>query len=166
MSHFNLKSLTFYGVMIGSVLLLFKIVSTYGENNLQAQPNIAGDYKIATQDLPECLRSNNVVLNVEQSGVFLFSKLLVTPKNVSSEENNSSIVSLDGKMNNGELSLSGKLSNLSDCQQQTNNSLIKIQGKKQDRMLSGTIAWNINDPGASFSAQLQEPPEEQTDKKH
>jgi hypothetical protein len=33
MNHLSLKSLAFYGVAIGSVALLFKVVSAYGETN-------------------------------------------------------------------------------------------------------------------------------------
>jgi hypothetical protein len=36
MSHFNAKTLSFYGIAIGSVLLLFKTVSAYGETKLKA----------------------------------------------------------------------------------------------------------------------------------
>ena len=36
MNHLSLKSLAFYGIAIGSVALLFKVVSAYGETNLKA----------------------------------------------------------------------------------------------------------------------------------
>lgn len=37
-SHFSPKSLLFYGTMIGSVAILFRVVSGYGEANLKAPP--------------------------------------------------------------------------------------------------------------------------------
>lgn len=58
MSHFNLKSLAFYGVAIGSVLVLFKTVTAYGESNLKAPDKIGGIYRLEAQNLPECIFLN------------------------------------------------------------------------------------------------------------
>jgi hypothetical protein len=44
MSHFNVKSLIFYGTAICSVVTLFTIVTAYGEANLKASRPIDGDY--------------------------------------------------------------------------------------------------------------------------
>ncbi|QFS47250.1 hypothetical protein GXM_04740 [Nostoc sphaeroides CCNUC1] len=53
MNHFNLKSLIFYGVAISSVLVLFKTVTVYGENNLKAPPAINGRYRLTlSENLP------------------------------------------------------------------------------------------------------------------
>jgi hypothetical protein len=68
MNHLSLKSLAFYGVAIGSVALLFKVVSAYGETNLKAAPAIGGSYRFDAKSLPECLKSDSLVLTIEQSG--------------------------------------------------------------------------------------------------
>ena len=76
MSHFNLKSLAFYGIAISSVVVLFKVVTAYGETNLKAPPPIGGPYRISAQNLPGCLKADTLVLNIKQSGIYLFGSLL------------------------------------------------------------------------------------------
>jgi hypothetical protein len=68
MNHFNLKSLSFYGIAIASVLGLFKIVTLYGETRLQASPPIAGTYRLTGSD--SCL-GRDTRLAIEQSGIYL-----------------------------------------------------------------------------------------------
>lgn len=61
---------------ISSVVVLFKVVTAYGETNLKAPPAIGGPYRISTQNLPGCLKANRLVLNIKQSSIYLFGSLL------------------------------------------------------------------------------------------
>ncbi|NJK77025.1 MAG: hypothetical protein HC786_17625 [Richelia sp. CSU_2_1] len=58
MNHLSFKSLVFYGMAIGSVSLLFKVVTACGETNLKAPPAIAGNYRFEPKSLPEWLKSD------------------------------------------------------------------------------------------------------------
>jgi len=68
MSHFNFKSLTFYGIAITSVLALFKVVTAYGESNLNASTSINGRYRLSYTQ-PNCRQANALLLTIEQSGI-------------------------------------------------------------------------------------------------
>jgi hypothetical protein len=78
MSHFNLKSLVFYGTMIGSVLILFKVVSNYGENSLKAPVNISGTYRFNEISINDCLKNKTLELIIQQSGRYLGGTLNLT----------------------------------------------------------------------------------------
>jgi hypothetical protein len=110
MNHFNFKSLTFYGIAIGSVLLLFKTVSAYGETNLKAPPKINNYYRLVVVDkIPNCEKPEKLILNIQQSGIYLNASLL--PANTDSESLNSYVNkdSLSGIFTNQQLNLSGKV---------------------------------------------------------
>ena len=106
MNHFNLKSLTFYGVAITLVLVLFKTVTVYGENNLKAPPPINGRYRLTlSENLPNCEKSDTLTLNIQQSGIYLNASVLPANANVDTDEKHS----LAGIFRNQQLNLSGKV---------------------------------------------------------
>ncbi len=176
MSHFNLKSLAFYGVAIGSVLVLFKTVTAYGESNLKAPAKIGGVYHLEAQNLPECLRAQDLVVNIEQSGIYLFGDLSSKSETEAEEKNKSDRlhVPLEGRFSESGLSVSGKLNKLNSCQQLASASAkdaFAITGKvedtpaevstgwrdvREDKIFSGKIAWNNNFPDTAFTARLDE----------
>ncbi|MGL5875365.1 MAG: hypothetical protein ACRC2R_23895 [Xenococcaceae cyanobacterium] len=161
MSHFNLKSLAFYGVAIGSVLVLFKGVTAYGESNLKAPDKIGGVYRLETQNLPDCLRSQDLVVHIEQSGIYLFGDLSEKSETETDAKNESDRlhVPLEGKFRESGLSVSGKLNKLNSCQQlasANDKDAFAITGKVEDKIFSGKIAWNNNFPDTSFTAKLDE----------
>ncbi|MDM9382195.1 hypothetical protein QUB80_15940 [Chlorogloeopsis sp. ULAP01] len=131
MHHFNFKSLSFYSIAIGSVLLLFKTVTTYGEKNLQAPPQINGHYRIVlTEKLSPCNQSNPILLNLYQSGIYLNGFL--SSANTSTEK--LSAVSqanqyLTGKYQNSTASLSGQVSDSVLC----NNANIETQANTKQK---------------------------------
>ena len=107
MNHFNIKSLAFYGVAISSVLLLFKTVSVYGENNLKAPPPVNGRYRLTlAENLPNCEKSATLTLNIEQWGIYLNASILPANANPDTDEKHS----LAGIFKNQQLNLSGKVS--------------------------------------------------------
>lgn len=168
MNHFNWKSLAFYGTMIGSVLLIFKVVTAYGETQLKAAPNISGSYHLTAQNLPDCLKSDDLTLTIEQSGIYLFGNLSLTSQGNKQTNAHNPKIALDGKLREQKLSLSGKIDQLARCQQlATANSadLLQIQGSKEGKNLIGKMTWNSASPEVTFTAQLDESQTQQEEEK-
>ncbi|MEH2299909.1 MAG: hypothetical protein V7K88_13005 [Nostoc sp.] len=106
MNHFKFKSLAFYGVAIILVLLLFKTVTVYGENNLKAPPPVNGRYRLTlSENLPNCEKSDTLTLNIQQSGIYLNASVLPANANADTDEKHS----LAGIFRNQQLNLSGKV---------------------------------------------------------
>lgn len=79
MPKLKFKTLAFYTTVISSVLLLFKIVTAYGENNLKAPIAISRRYRLTNlENLPNCQKPDTLMLNIQQSGMFLNGSLLST----------------------------------------------------------------------------------------
>jgi hypothetical protein len=168
MNHFSPKSLAFYGTMIGSVLVLFNIVSAYGEANLKAPPKVSGNYKLTSSDLPNCLRSENLTLAIEQSGRYIAGELSLSPQTIATPENTSPGVEsssekkgtkenivLSGLMLSQPFTLSGKTALLGPCPAATSLEEIHLQLQFQDKNLSGQLHWsNI---AVNFTAKKLEP---------
>jgi hypothetical protein len=129
MSNHHLNHLAFYGIAISSVLVLFKVVSTYGERNLQAPLYVDGLYQMEESRLPSCLKGKDVKLDIEQSGIYLFGNLFV--------ENQA--IPLSGDLHQQQLNLVGKSKSLGDC----------LQRKEQLLTLGGDI------DGTEISLNLQ-----------
>lgn len=107
--HSNFKSLIFYAIAISSVLVLFKIVTAYGEKNLKAPPQINNRYLLLlAEKLPTCSKLEPLTLNIHQSGIYLSGFLSPTnartPKNSAANEINPF---LSGKYQNQTVNLSG-----------------------------------------------------------
>lgn len=146
MHHFNLKSLTLYGTMIGSVFLLFKLVSAYGENQLIAPPKISGDYLIQLKNPPKCLQNKDLTLTIEQSGIYLFAALSPggsNPKNVKPQ--------LNGNLNNQQFILSGTPSQFLNCPP----SFLQINGTLKKQTLLGQIQGEALPNPVLFKASLK-----------
>jgi hypothetical protein len=161
MSHFNVKTLSFYSIAIGSVLLLFKVVSTYGETKLNAAPNIDGSYQfLQAQDLPDCLQGQQLKLNIEQSGIYLFGNLEVAllgkttgvydNRAVQLQSKPGSVVKipLSGDLKDHQVIMSGK-GNVPGCEAQLQ---LAIQGKHENHNLVGQIKDNLSQTEGTFSA--------------
>lgn len=160
MSHFNLKSLAFYGTAIGSVVVLFTAVTAYGNNHLKAPPAVDGRYRLDAENLPGCLKGLPLVLTIQQSGEYLGGYLL--PGDIVEKKLTQRKVSLAGNLHNQQLSLSGYVPGITRCKKGT---AIMIQGELQDKTLVGQIAVNSIPQPTEFTAQ-EEPPEAQTGNQH
>lgn len=134
-SHFDLRSLLFYGTAIGFVLILFSAASAYGEKNLQAPRRIDGNYPLKMQVPAECLKSKPVNLLLQQSGVFLTGELLPTDAADQAIRIAQERPSLSGRWSNDELILSGRLGRDWNC-----NADVKITGKLNQNSLTGTLS--------------------------
>jgi hypothetical protein len=166
MSHFNLKSLTFYGVAIAAVVILFNVVTAYGKANLKAQPKIDGRYRISAENLPGCLKSDALLLNIKQSGIYLNGSILPAQKNTQLETLAEEKPSLNGELSHPKLSLSGSLPWVSSCNNaavQANASghplSVKIQGIVQGETLTGQITLSSMPMAAEFTAGRETPVE-------
>jgi hypothetical protein len=135
MNHFKFKSLAFYGVAISSVLLLFKTVSVYGENNLKAPLPVNGRYLLTlSENLPNCEKSDTLTLNIQQSGIYLNASVL--PANAKADTDGKH--SLAGIFKNQQLNLSGKVGRSILC---------NIPRPQNDPLNSVTIQMQLVDKG-------------------
>jgi len=151
--HFSSKMLIFYGCAIGSVTLLFSLATAYGEANLKAPDLMDGRYPLSTASLPDCVQAESLMLNIQQSGVFLTGSLL---PNTVSEENIQMAhdrPSLTGNWRNQQLSLSGPVSYLPNCK-----GTISIQGIINRNSLKGTLRLSSDASEVPFSAKREAPP--------
>lgn len=151
MSHFNLKSLIFYGVAIGSVVVLFKVVTAWGESSLKAAPPIDGRYSINAKNLPGCLQAEALVLEIQQSGIYLNASLLPSNKPVQSQTTVKTKPSLTGKFSNQKLSISGAVPQLKSC----HNQFLSLQGIVEGNILKGQINLNSMPNAVNFTAQKE-----------
>lgn len=161
MNHFNFKSLAFYGVAIASVLILFKVVTAYGETNLKAPVPISGSYRMKlAQNLPNCPKSSELLLDIQQSGIYLNASLL--PANVNAQQVRSSekSPSLTGKISNQQLSLAGTVPNSTFCNNQPQQ--VNIQSLLQGENLTGKLTLNTIPQQIAFTAQRLAPTQEQS----
>jgi len=169
MSHFNFKSLTFYGIAIGLVLVLFEVVTAYGESNLKAPAPIDGRYRLSYQK-PNPLKLNALVLTIQQSGIYLNGSLLPAQTNAqptSAEE----ILSLTGQMRNQQLSLTGTVPRsifynntvsqaaASNRPKDNSPSSIRLQSRVQGETLEGQITVSGIPEVIGFTAQKEIPAE-------
>lgn len=153
MNHFKPKSLIFYAVAIGAVVVLFNRVTAYGNRNLKASQNIEGHYPIRATNLPQCLNSDALALQLQQSGVYLVGSLTDRPHDPAPSAE--AKPTLTGEWRGGQLSLKGPFKNKA-CPKDTQ---VAIAGSIRQSTLDGQL--NINaEPPVRFSAQRQ--PEPQT----
>jgi hypothetical protein len=155
MSHFSAKTLSFYGIAIGSVLLLFKTVSAYGETKLNAPPHIDGSYQfLQTENLPTCLQDKQLKLEVEQSGVYLFGNLEVAPSHaVQPKSALGELVEIpfSGNFQDNQIIMSGtgKVANCNSPVQLT------VMGKQEQENLVGQIKDDVATTEGAFVAKFQ-----------
>jgi hypothetical protein len=144
------KSLIFYGVAIAFVLVLFKVVTAYGESSLKAPTSINGRYRLYTQN-PNCLKSNALILAIQQSGIYLNGSLLPASTDVQQLTTAEQKPSLTGVMSNNQISLAGRVPSLVLCNNtvaaQTSDRLpnnspssVKIQSQVQGETLEGKMS--------------------------
>lgn len=169
---FNWKSLVFYTVAISSVAVLFKVVTAYGETNLKAPPPITGGYRFSAENLPGCLKSNKLLLQIQQSGIYLNASLLPVDGNVESEKIGAEEKpSLFGKWQNQKLLLSGSLPHVTACNQSVNqteggDNLVKIEGTVEGETLKGKISLSSTSEVVDFTAQKETPVKLEKKKEH
>ncbi|WRH65273.1 MAG: hypothetical protein RSE13_15235 [Planktothrix sp. GU0601_MAG3] len=150
-NHFNLKSLAFYGTMIGSVLILFKGVTVYGETKLKAPITIGGDYSIEFDTPPQCLKDKDLTLKIEQSGIYIFANLVLekSPDNLDK-------IALSGKFKEPKMTLSGISNPLLFCSSDLsqNPNQLTLTGEFKDKLFKGQIQDQTLSNPINFTATL------------
>lgn len=150
MTHFNVKSLTFYSVAIAAVLILFKTVTTYGEANIKAPPTIDGKYRLVLSPNADCPKPEPLLLTIQQSGIYVTGFLLplkTNAKEVRSAEKNPA---LTGRLQNQQLSLSG-IADVTRCNSYnaatpSASTLIKLSTQIQPALQGQIMLSNIATP--------------------
>ncbi len=155
-NHFKIQSLMFYGIAIGSVLILFKVVSAYGETNLKAPTSIDGFYRLTlAQNLPNCPKSSNLILDIQQSGIYLNGSLLPASSNAQQTRSGEKRPSLSGKISNQQLNLAGTVPISTFCNSQSQQ--VSIQSLVQGENLTGKLSLNKIPREFKFTAQRLPP---------
>ncbi len=155
-SHFNVKSLIFYAVTIASVLLLFNVVTTYGENNLKASKTIGGSYRLSfTNSLPGCPQIAPLILQIDQSGTYINATVLKPAKNVQTLMSAEEKPTLTGLFKEQQLTLTGKVAKSVLCgfPQESGERAIAINSKIDGDKLVGEIAINGEATKTLFTAE-------------
>lgn len=161
MNHFNFKSLAFYGVAIASVLILFKVVTAYGETNLKAPAPISGSYPMKlAQNLPNCPKSSELILDIQQSGIYLNGSLLPAKVDAQQARSSEKRPSLTGKISNQQLTLAGTVPKSTFCNNQPQQ--VNIQSLVQGENLAGKLTLNTIPKQIAFTAQRLAPAQEQS----
>ncbi|MBD2690401.1 hypothetical protein [Anabaena catenula] len=156
-NNFNFKSLAISGIAIASVLVLFKTVTAYGENNLRATSLINSRYRLTlAKNLPNCEKGNSLILNIQQSGIYLNASLLPPQANADTKKQ----FPLSGKLQNQELHLSGKIDTSNFCQlpsaQNSPDQAITIQmSKLKNDHIPGQLKINNIPTTLEFTASAQ-----------
>jgi hypothetical protein len=151
MSHFSLKSLAFYGTAIGSVLVLFNVVTAYGEKHLKAPPSIDGRYRLQAENLPDCLRSQPLVLMVEQSGIYVRGLLRQEQVSTSPETTAEEKPALSGLWQEQNLNLSGAAPALAACARAS----VTIDATLERDTLNGQLRLGSGPEAIAFSAKRE-----------
>jgi hypothetical protein len=110
MHHFHCKLLAVYCVAVSSVLLLFQSVTLFGDRQLQASPKISDRYRLLmAKNLANCEKSPDLILNLQQSGIYVNASVSSTNYNTTISAINSHQNSFTGILRNQQLQLSGKI---------------------------------------------------------
>lgn len=108
MNVFSAKSIGLYSLAIGSAIVFFQVVTSYGEANIKAPISVNGNYLINARNLPDCLHQKQLVLQLQQSGVYLNASLIKDKQ----ENTNTRATrpTFSGRLQDLKLNLSGTLS--------------------------------------------------------
>jgi hypothetical protein len=166
------RLLMFYGGTLVLVLVLFRFATAYGEQHLNAPPNLNGRY-LSNESMPGCPASSRIVLLIQQSGIYLNGSLGLEEEKAASLQAAEPLEmvaeekpSLKGRWEQEHIRMSGITSALTPCQPGSAGSTpaqasseVSIQGKitppDAKGTLTGQITVNGNAQPWQFTAQRQ-----------
>lgn len=161
MNRFNKKTAIFYISTIVLVLILFKIITAYGESNLKASPSIRGSYQLEIKPQANCSNPGKVLLVIEQSGIYLNATLLPNESSKAVVEY-PKFFPLSGKLQQQQLKLVGTIANLNICSYSPTGTAsstaknpatnVQIQAELVGRDLQGKITLNSQSQSLKFTA--------------
>jgi hypothetical protein len=108
MTLFSAKSIGLYSLAIGSAIGFFNIVTSYGEANIKAPLLVTGNYLITSPNLPDCLQQKQLILKIQQSGIYLNASI-ATDRQIGGN-NNETRPTFSGRLQDRQLELSGSVS--------------------------------------------------------
>ncbi len=148
MNTFSVKSIGLYSLAIGSSIVFFHLVTSYGEAHLRAPSAIAGTYAIVDpQNLPDCLHQSQLALDLQQSGMYLTANLTTDITNPPTP--NANRPTLSGRFHDRQLQLEGAVPT-KICPQL---SRIQITGTiAPDRRLQGRLSIVTEGMGTAIPA--------------
>lgn len=109
MNRIILKLAVFYGGMLCLVVALFAATARYGEAHLKAADRIQGRYQITYSSLPDCLSPKSVVLEIQQSGVYVNGFFASTKGGDQELRSSEKRPSLTGRWHRGSIQFSGQI---------------------------------------------------------
>jgi hypothetical protein len=107
MTLFSAKSIGLYSLAIGSAIGFFNIVTSYGEANIKAPLLVTGNYLITSPNLPDCFQQKQLILKIQQSGIYLNGSI-ATASQIGSN-NNETRPTFSGRLQDRQLELSGRV---------------------------------------------------------
>ncbi|MBD2107554.1 hypothetical protein [Nodosilinea sp. FACHB-13] len=139
MSHFDRKSLIFYGVAISSVVTLFSVVSRYGTTHLKAPTAIGGNYQLQIEPNEQCSEPPALELRLQQSGVFVNGALAAASSEAKPAEVGGEPFNLDGRWRSPNLDLVGRSPAMTVCGQPVER--VAIAGTHEGDSFSGQLTF-------------------------
>jgi hypothetical protein len=107
MNVFSAKSIGLYSLAIGSAIGFFHLVTNYGEANIKAPISVNGNYLITAQNLPDCLQQKQLVIKLQQSGIYLNASIVTDKQELTN--NRDTRPTFSGRLQDRKLNLSGTL---------------------------------------------------------
>jgi hypothetical protein len=164
MNHFSTRSIALYILAIGSAVGFFQIVTAYGEANIKAPIAVTGDYLISAPSLAGCLQQKQLLLRLQQSGIYLNASLASDRSDLTSRP------TLSGRLSASKLDLSGNVP-LTIC---SLPSQLRLTGSIANRtgtnpQVQGQLWLTSPDrppTPVDFSANVQRPTSQSTDRVH
>jgi hypothetical protein len=150
LSHFDRKSLIFYGVAISSVVTLFSVVSRYGTARLKAPIAIEGNYQLQVEPSEQCSEPPALELRLQQSGIFVNGVL--TAAGPESDKAGGEPFSLDGSWRSPELDLAGRSPAMTVCGQSVEQ--VAIAGTHEGESFSGQLTFAGLSASLTFESQF------------
>lgn len=153
------KFMVFYLVTILAVLIIFKLVNIYGNSKIKAPLRITGSYTLEAVNLPDCLNNNQLTLNIEQSGIYLFGNLSLSNMKYS--------LPINGEFRDNKINITSHLKNIPACNS-INPNILLIVGELMANStntkttlspnnLQGNLHWGRPENQTSFIGIFQEP---------
>ncbi|MBW4484024.1 MAG: hypothetical protein KME14_15910 [Tildeniella torsiva UHER 1998/13D] len=152
MSHFDRKSLIFYGVAISSVVTLFSVVSRYGTARLQAPIAIAGNYQLQIEPSELCSEPPSLQLRIQQSGIFVNGVLTAASPEAEPAGAGGKPFALDGRWRSPELDLAGRSPAMTVCGQSVER--VAIASTRDGDSFSGQLTFAGLPAPLMFNSQL------------
>ena len=138
MNIFSLKSIGLYSLVVGSAIGFFQIVTSYGEANIKAPISVVGNYLITAEQLPNCLQNKQLLLKLQQSGIYLNASAIDRGQINTTKDDHPT---LSGRLNGQKLQLTGILpATVCDRSSQIRiiGSFINLPHQIVDRQTTGT----------------------------